>query len=330
MAQLKIKRGLAANLPTLTEGEPAFTTDEKKVYIGSADGNVQLAMLSDVSSIDHDSLSNRDAPDQHPIGAITKLKDTLDTKPDETLENEDIQAIIDGYYDPSGGDTSGDEPQIVVDPSLSSSSPNPVQNKAIYAALAKKEDTGTAAELINGHDASPNAHEDIRTALAEKLTQADLQSRIDEALSEIDLSVYAEKTELEDYLPLKGGTCTGGITAPNFQTGTDESAYFQTKKMRGQGAASTYKHAVDWGYSGHNQVDFYEYGGTWNFWQCKNTKTDAVFIGSITPTGWNGSAALTGTPTAPTAAEGTDSTQIATTAFVQAAIQKALKDAGVI
>ncbi len=37
-----------------------------------------------------------------------------------------------------------------------------------------------------------------------------------------------------------------------------------------------------------------------------------------------GSPAFTGTPTAPTAAAGTDTTQIATTAFVQAAIQSAL------
>lgn len=36
-------------------------------------------------------------------------------------------------------------------------------------------------------------------------------------------------------------------------------------------------------------------------------------------------AALTGTPTAPTAAEGNNSTQIATTAFVMNAIEKAIK-----
>ena len=36
-------------------------------------------------------------------------------------------------------------------------------------------------------------------------------------------------------------------------------------------------------------------------------------------------AALTGTPTAPTAAKGTNTTQIATTAFVQSAIPKTVK-----
>lgn len=43
-------------------------------------------------------------------------------------------------------------------------------------------------------------------------------------------------------------------------------------------------------------------------------------IGNINGNGWNGGARLTGAPTAPTAAVGTNSTQIATTAFVQKAI----------
>jgi hypothetical protein len=42
------------------------------------------------------------------------------------------------------------------------------------------------------------------------------------------------------------------------------------------------------------------------------------FSGTVSATSFNGSAALTGTPTAPTAATGTNTTQIATTAFVQA------------
>ena len=41
--KIKLKRGLESNLPTLDIGEPAFTTDEKNVYIGSSDGNVKLA-----------------------------------------------------------------------------------------------------------------------------------------------------------------------------------------------------------------------------------------------------------------------------------------------
>ena len=58
------------------------------------------------------------------------------------------------------------------------------------------------------------------------------------------------------------------------ETGTGDNNYFQTKKFRGEGNAATYYHAVDFGFAGHNQVDFYEYGGLWNFW--KNTDAHAT------------------------------------------------------
>mgnify|MGYP001657708464 CR=1 FL=1 len=124
-----------------------------------------------------------------------------------------------------------------------------------------------------------------------------------------------------NYLPLTGGTVTGGITATNFQTGTGANNYFQCRKFRGEGDANTYYHAVDFGYSGHDSVDFYEYDASWNFYQCTTgTKSGAVLVGNINSNGWNGGARLTGAPTAPTATAGTNSTQIATTAFVQKAV----------
>lgn len=42
MAKIKIKRGVVANLPTLDQGELAYTTDTKKLYIGTAGGNEML------------------------------------------------------------------------------------------------------------------------------------------------------------------------------------------------------------------------------------------------------------------------------------------------
>ena len=38
-----IKKGLEANLPALVSGEPAFTTDTNKLYIGSGNGNIEFA-----------------------------------------------------------------------------------------------------------------------------------------------------------------------------------------------------------------------------------------------------------------------------------------------
>lgn len=135
------------------------------------------------------------------------------------------------------------------------------------------------------------------------------------------LNRKADSSMLSDYLPLAGGVCTGGVSAPNFRTGTGATNYFQCQKFRGEGDANTYYHAVDFGYSGHDSVDFYEYDPNWNFYKCTTgTKSGAVLVGNINRNGWNGGAVLSGTPTAPNATVGTNTTQIATTAFVQTAV----------
>jgi len=38
--QIKLKRGNQANLPVLDNGEPGFTQDTKKLYIGTPSGNI--------------------------------------------------------------------------------------------------------------------------------------------------------------------------------------------------------------------------------------------------------------------------------------------------
>ena len=85
--------------------------------------------------------------------------------------------------------------------------------------------------------------------------------------------------KLANYLPLSGGSVTGALSATQLaaniiETGTGDNNYFQSRKFRGEGNAATYYHAVDFGFAGHNQVDFYEYGGLWNFW--KNTDAAAT------------------------------------------------------
>ncbi|WP_304095368.1 hypothetical protein [Phascolarctobacterium succinatutens] len=132
------------------------------------------------------------------------------------------------------------------------------------------------------------------------------------------LNNKADSSVLSGYLPLTGGTCTGNVSAPSFQTGTGTTNYFQCQKFRGEGDSTSYYHAIDFGYSGHDSVDFYEYDPNWNFYSCTTgKKSQAVLVGNINGNGWNGGAKLTGAPTAPTAATGTNTTQIATTAFVQ-------------
>lgn len=83
-----------------------------------------------------------------------------------------------------------------------------------------------------------------------------------------------------------GDTMDGQLTAPVVAA----TSYFVTPYMVGEGDASTYYHRVDFGHAGRDRVDFYEYGGTWNFYQNQGGTLDAsVLVGSIQPDGFHGS-----------------------------------------
>ncbi len=88
-------------------------------------------------------------------------------------------------------------------------------------------------------------------------------------LDTLKTAVDKLKTLIAGKVDKTGDTMTGKLVAPKIETGTDESNYFQSKKFRGEGNASTYYHAIDFGYANHNKVDFHEYGAEWNFY--KNT-----------------------------------------------------------
>lgn len=86
-----------------------------------------------------------------------------------------------------------------------------------------------------------------------------------------------------------GDTMSGGLTATFFQTGDNESNYFRCRKLRGEGDATVYYHAIDFGYPGNNKTDFYEYSGIWNFYQNQTEDgSGKILVGSITPNGWVG------------------------------------------
>ena len=216
--------------------------------------------------------------------------------------------------------SSGGGSNITVDSTLSGTSNNAIANKAVYAALENKLDkTGIAAYATR--DGSGNI---ITDTYAKKSEVSGVVKSVNNIAPDSNGNVTITVSGgggSGDYLPLTGGTVTGGITANNFQTGTGATNYFQCRKFRGEGDANSYYHAIDFGYSGHDSVDFYEYDPSWNFYKClTGTKSGAVLVGNINGNGWNGGAQLTGEPTAPTAAVGTNTTQIATTAFVQAAV----------
>ena len=235
----------------------------------------------------------------------------------KTINNQEPDANGNINISTGGGGTGTN---ITVDSTLSSTSNNPIANKAVYAAVNNKLDkNGTA--MYASRDSSGNI---ITDTYAKKSEVSGVVKSVNNIAPDSNGNVTITVSGgggSGDYLPLTGGTVTGGITATNFQTGTGATSYFQCRKFRGEGDANSYYHAIDFGYSGHDSVDFYEYDPNWNFYKClTGTKSGAVLVGNINGNGWNGGAQLTGAPTAPTAAVGTNTTQIATTAFVHSAI----------
>lgn len=93
--------------------------------------------------------------------------------------------------------------------------------------------------------------------------------------------------------------------------------FLHIDKLRGEGNADTYYHAIDMSSPTKDTVDFYEYHARWNFYQNQTADNSSrTLVGAITPTGYQGNAQLSGTPTAPTVDKTLVNEQIATTAFV--------------
>ena len=49
--EIKLKRGLEATIPTLQEGEPGFTTDSKKLFVGSDAGNIEIGTQQAIDEV---------------------------------------------------------------------------------------------------------------------------------------------------------------------------------------------------------------------------------------------------------------------------------------
>lgn len=93
--------------------------------------------------------------------------------------------------------------------------------------------------------------------------------------------------------------------------------FLSISKLRGEGNADTYYHAIDMSSPTKNSVDFYEYHALWNFYQNQTADNSSrTLVGAITPTGYQGNAQLSGAPTAPTPDRTNTGDRIATTQFV--------------
>lgn len=328
------------NIPEVTETESGLMSAADKVKLNGiqegAEQNVQADWnVTDVNSDayiknkpttlpadggDADTVNGHTVETNVPADA--KFTDTVYTHPNYT-------AKTNGLY------------KVTVDDTGHVSATNAVTKTDITALGIPAQDTtyseaGTSLGLVkSGGDVTISSgiitvNDDSHNHVIGNIDnlQATLDSKVDKVdgkgLSTNDYTTE-EKNKLAgldsaNYVAKSGDTMTGKLTAPQIETGSDDTNYFQSRKFRGEGDASTYYHAIDFGYANHDQVDFYEYGGLWNFYKNTSSTKGGTLCGKISSNGWEGSAKLTGTPTAPTATNGTNTTQIATTAFVQTAI----------
>lgn len=140
--------------------------------------------------------------------------------------------------------------------------------------------TNTPAQEINDGTLTINVNDELLATFSAN------QSNNTTATITIPEPIYSVDSEQNVTFPANvnapGGKITGTLetnilnaqtinstntsTAVSIATGTNNNSYFQAKKFRGQGNASTYNHAIDFGYAGHDRFDFYEYGGVFNFW----------------------------------------------------------------
>lgn len=112
---LKLRRGLKAALPTLQEGELAFCTDTKELFIGTSSGN-QLVQKGELDK---------------KVNAVNGKG--LSTNDYTTAEKEKLEGIAVGAT------------KVIVDNALSATSINAVQNKIVKAALDGKAEANTLA-----------------------------------------------------------------------------------------------------------------------------------------------------------------------------------------
>ena len=98
------KRGLKANLPRLDEAEFALTTDDKKVHIGTKDGNMVLMDQNDKQDI------SRQLADKAQKSDLLQEKTRIDNlvanagDTDGNAELLDIRVGFDGVTYPTAGD----------------------------------------------------------------------------------------------------------------------------------------------------------------------------------------------------------------------------------
>lgn len=85
-------------MKTNAEWKTNLTFDDTEAFNTTfSDAETFSTAMNEVVQVvtsDHRELTNRDAENQHPIGAITSLSPELGARPSAALSNQDIQIIL--------------------------------------------------------------------------------------------------------------------------------------------------------------------------------------------------------------------------------------------
>lgn len=142
--KIQIRRGLKADMPVLAAGEPAFPTDTREFYIGTGSGNVNMGGSHWYRGTAMSGTSTTANAYSYAACPEVKLDDIY-----MNTSNGNIYACTTAgkgtaakwtYQGCIKGATGATGSYAAVDSALSSTSTNPVQNKAVTEALSDKLD----------------------------------------------------------------------------------------------------------------------------------------------------------------------------------------------
>lgn len=321
MALLSIFRGTQAECSArpVSDGTLLFATDTKKIYLDKDSSRIEMSSVDDLSDyVTKEQLTaalngKANTTHTHTQDQITGLKDALAGKASTSHSHSAASSSMSGFMSaadkqkldgiaagankytlPEASSTALGGMKIGYKESGKNYSVKLDDNNQAYVTVpwtdTTSKDTNTTYTLtkngstitLEGSDGSSTAVNDDNTTYS--LGSFGITATAAE-LNYVDGVTSNVQTQLNSKVNKSGDTMAGRLTAPEVAA----TSYFVTPTMVGEGDTSTYYHRIDYGYAGHNHVDFHEYGGTWNFYQNQDGKSDTgILVGSIQPDGFHG------------------------------------------
>lgn len=158
--KIQVRRGLKAELPVLSLGEPGYCTDTKEFFVGTGNGNVNMGGSHWYTGTE---MSGTSTSSEYSYASCPDVKVGdmyLNTSYGYTYQCKTAGKGTEAKWQYKGSIRGAQGSYPTVDSSLSSSSVNPVQNKVINSALSGKAPTShkSTATTYGLGDASSYGH----------------------------------------------------------------------------------------------------------------------------------------------------------------------------